>query len=768
MSMRAHGMRVAVLAGLWLFVTTAVSAQSLKDVEIRGVGDGTRVVLDIDGEVTHKSFTLEKPDRVVLDLMGARNAVVVAERRVPGGPVKSIRVAQFAQEPKPVTRIVADLRQPSTFQVERVGGKLVLAVTPVGSKMPQVASTKAMDPKPMPSANSTSRAPMTKAPSTSTKTDKAQMPPRTATAPMTKSDEDTAPKMDAMEKAAATPNAPMKNEPTKSSTHSAPMTTQSSKSEVVDKETAKTQAAPARTASDFSTRTPAPTSATTPAPRSTPVPPATQASSAPAKAAPMTSTPAATATPIRTTTKNAKLPAGSRATAMAKPAASATPAAPAKTAAPAKSTPQPWASDALATREDFAPQPQPMMLEERPGRRVNLDLQGADIRTVLRTLAEYSGVNIIASKDVQGEVSARIKDAPWRHALESILKAHGFGAVEENGIIRVGQLEKIRLEDLEEKAAERKRDELLPIVTQVVRLQFASAGELQHALHEMNTGRGKIQVDTRTNSLIVSDIPHIVDQIASMAQELDGRTPQVEIVSKLVDVSADDAQNLGINWTAANLVAGDVIGTAGVGVPNVNPAGAVRVGTVQSWGQLDFMLDALARQKRANIVSNPNITTVDNREAKILVGAKIPLIVADEAGNAITQLTTVGIQMRVTPHVNSDKTITLDMHPEVSELSQQATVQGGVIINTSEADTRVIVDDGETAVIGGLMRNVDSEIKTGIPILQDLPGLGWMFRNTNKSNDKRELIIFVTPRLIASDVSLGGADDGSDGGDDSQ
>ena len=104
--------------------------------------------------------------------------------------------------------------------------------------------------------------------------------------------------------------------------------------------------------------------------------------------------------------------------------------------------------------------------------------------------------------------------------------------------------------------------------------------------------------------------------------------------------------------------------------------------------------------------------------------------------------------MRVTPHVNSDKTITLDLHPEVSELSSQATVQGGVIINTSGADTRVVVDDGETAIIGGLIRDVQSEIKTGIPVLMDIPGLGWLFRNSNKSTSKRELIIFVTPKLI--------------------
>jgi type II secretory pathway component GspD/PulD (secretin) len=198
-----------------------------------------------------------------------------------------------------------------------------------------------------------------------------------------------------------------------------------------------------------------------------------------------------------------------------------------------------------------------------------------------------------------------------------------------------------------------------------------------------------------------------------------------------------------------------VIGGAGVSASTAGAAGGMRVGTVQSWGQLDLMIDALASKKKANVISNPTITTVNNREAKILVGSKIPLIVADEAGNAITQLTTIGIQMRVTPHVNSDNTISLDLHPEISELSSQATVQGGVIINTSEADTRVIVQDGETAIIGGLIRDNQSETKTGIPVLQDIPLVGWLFRNSNISDDKREMIIFVTPRLINGDLTQG-------------
>ena len=645
MMTREHAMRIGLAAALSLLVTTAASAQSLKEVEVRGVGDGTRIVLDLDGEVSHKSFTLSNPDRIVLDLVGADNAVRVTSRTVPAGPVTNVRISQYARDPQPVTRIVADLRQASSFEVSRVGTKLVLAVSPQSVPAAQVA-----------------------------------VAPKAASTP----------------EASTEPQAIIEVQPP----------------------------AAASVTEDAAPRAPASVQESPAATRTEPAAAPTTETNAPAESAAGAAVAEAPAAPVMTP----RLAAAYRRSGHA----------PEDMQVPAPQTPQ-----------------QPITVQESNGKRINLDLQGADIRTVLRTLSDYAGKNIIAGKDVEGQVNARIKDAPWEDALAAILKAHGYAYVEENGIIRVGEMAKIRNEELEEVAAARKREDLLPIVTEVVRLEFANASELKTSLAEMLTNRGRLQVDSRTNALIVSDIRLNVEKIGSMARELDGRTQQVEIVSKLVDVSADDTKNLGIEWNITNLSVGDVTGSAGVSALTPGAVGALRVGTVQSWGQLDLMLDALARSKKANIVSNPNITTVNNREAKILVGAKIPLIVADEAGNAITQLTTVGIQMRVTPHVNSDRTITLDLHPEVSELSSQATVQGGVIINTSEADTRVVVNDGETAIIGGLIRDVQSEVKTGIPLLMDLPGIGWLFRNSNKSNDKRELIIFVTPKMLET-ASLGG------------
>ena len=182
--------------------------------------------------------------------------------------------------------------------------------------------------------------------------------------------------------------------------------------------------------------------------------------------------------------------------------------------------------------------------------------------------------------------------------------------------------------------------------------------------------------------------------------------------------------------------------------PIAAPTTTITYGIAKEWGFIEAQLQMLEQNRKAKIISNPRITTVDNREARILVGQKIPLIVQDVAGNPLSQLQTIGIQLRVTPHLTADKKIVMDLHPEVSDLSTQSTVQGGVIINTSEADTRVMVDDGQTAVIGGLIRTNEGQVRTGVPYLKDIPLLGMLFRSNTTAQSNRELLIFVTPRII--------------------
>jgi type IV pilus assembly protein PilQ len=383
---------------------------------------------------------------------------------------------------------------------------------------------------------------------------------------------------------------------------------------------------------------------------------------------------------------------------------------------------------------------------------INVDVQNAKVASVLRMFSEFSGRNIIAGPEVEGNVTAKLQDVPWMLALDTVLRSHSFGWEEtESGIIRVSTLEKLQNEALNEQVAERKREEFLPLETEVIHVSYAKADEMKTPLESLLSGRGKIETDERTNALLVTDIYSRVSQIRDMAKILDFKTPQVEINAKLVDVDARTARDLGISWELLGLNDGDANADFSVTAPLAEPVGQVMVGLSGTDADLNATIDALERQDKAEIISNPRITTADNKEARIIVGKKIPLVVSDEAGNAVTELTTIGIKLTVVPHINQDDRITLDLTPEVSDLSSQATVQGGIVIVTAEASTRVIVQNGQTAVIGGLVRTNDGTVERGVPLLMDIPLVGNLFKQSSKVREQRELLIFVTPKIIRPD-----------------
>jgi type IV pilus assembly protein PilQ len=409
-----------------------------------------------------------------------------------------------------------------------------------------------------------------------------------------------------------------------------------------------------------------------------------------------------------------------------------------------------------------------------------MDVEGAEIRTVLRAIAEFSGRNIVPGKDVKGTVKVSLRNVTWQDALRTILRSNGLDSTDEGGILRVDEASKLNAEALDRESARAKQLELVPLETAIIKLNYANASEISTALQSSVSRRGQIQVDKRTNSLIVTDLPSNLETVSRMSQALDSTTPQIEITAKLVDVDAEALRGFGIEWNISPAepefwapIDADGDGAEDDGLPGggpihnndgslvvagqhdtpiANPANRLTFGIFKDWASIEAQLQVLEQNRKANIISNPRVTTVDNREAKILVGQKIPLIVQDVAGNPVSQLQTIGVQLKVTPHLTQDRKIVMDLHPEVSDLSTQSTVQGGVIINTSEADTRVMVEDGQTAVIGGLIRTNDSHVRRGIPLLKDIPLLGVLFRSDNVIKQNRELIIFVTPRIV-SDIA---------------
>ena len=381
-------------------------------------------------------------------------------------------------------------------------------------------------------------------------------------------------------------------------------------------------------------------------------------------------------------------------------------------------------------------------------RTMSLDVQGTDINAVLRSIAEFAGISIVPDKDIHGPVNLRVDDLPWPKVLDAVCLSQGIRAIPGDHVIRVATLKTTQSEELEIQSAARRREDLMPLSTRVIPVDYAKAVELQESLAFLLSARGRLESNERTNTLLVSDINPRVDALESMVRDLDTETVQVRIKARLVDADVTAARKLGISWDVLNLHSGSVSGRLSQMTADlVDAAGEYRLGVVDDFGELDATLQLLEDQNEAEIISSPSITTVSNREARILIGKEVPLIVLDEAGNPTTELKKVGITLRVTPYVNRDGKVTLDLHPEVSDLSAQSTVQGGVVFTTTEADTRVMVDSGQTAVIGGLVRESLIEFERGIPILKDIPILGYLFKKVEKTKEKRELMIFVTPEV---------------------
>ncbi len=371
---------------------------------------------------------------------------------------------------------------------------------------------------------------------------------------------------------------------------------------------------------------------------------------------------------------------------------------------------------------------------------ISLDLENADIVTVLRGLANYSGRNVIASSNIKGTVTVNLHNVPWEKALDVILRSAGFTYLIEGNIIRVGTGDEFKKE-LQIK------EESNPIINKVFKLKFAHSDEIKAPLNKLLSSRGGIEVDKRTNSLIVTDIKENVDIVDKMLSVLDSPNPQVEIVVKVVEIDANYDRALGINWEVTGLSSpsGDIKGNVKSG-EQVAPHTTLNIGTVGSYVNVNAKLQMLEKENKSKTIANPRITAVNNQKASILGGKKFTVIMLDQGGNAITKLYTVGTKIEVIPQINSLNEITMDIHVELSTVEGAAT--NHPIINTTEADTRQVVKDGETVVMGGFIKTTESDTKTGIPLLRGIPILGNIFGTTTKHAEKREVLIFLTPHII--------------------
>lgn len=386
------------------------------------------------------------------------------------------------------------------------------------------------------------------------------------------------------------------------------------------------------------------------------------------------------------------------------------------------------------------------------GRRITIDVVDADIRTVMRSISDVSGMNIVIPESYQGTVTARLRNIGWRDALRAVLDSQDLMAtMSGTNTLRIMKREDFYTEINQMAVSETERENLQDLLTEVFIIRYAQAEDIQNATQSVLSERGQVSIDNRTNSLIVSDIPRKLNELGRLLPILDSPTAQVMIEAKLVEIDATASREFGIDWSAGNMARTDALTHGGMetslGVGD--PTGSVQFGHITDILDVNATVNFLEQQNRAHILSEPRIAICDNMTGRVLSGKQVPLTLQDAEGNTYVQLYDVGVSLEVTPHINADNNVTLELNPIVSDLSGEATAQDQPIILTQEAHTTLMIDDGATAVIGGIMRSKTTELEKKVPILGHIPLLGdWLFSYTSTVEETSELVIFVTPHII--------------------
>lgn len=383
------------------------------------------------------------------------------------------------------------------------------------------------------------------------------------------------------------------------------------------------------------------------------------------------------------------------------------------------------------------------------GERISLSFQNADIETVVRAFGELTGRSIVAGAGVRDvTVTADIRNEPWDEALVTLMRANGLEVRVENGMIRVDSVANLA-----------ETEKLVDLTTEVLALNFIAAEDVVAVLEPLKSERGAVQADAKTNSLVITDVPGRVQQLVGIIHELDVQTPQVTIKAKIVFVNKIDLRDLGIKWRMENLrdftvdthVLANTEGTI------ADPFLDLSIGTLASGLNVGGLLQALEQRELADIQAEPQTTVLNNLPAEIFVGERTPIRVLDigadtPTAQATVQLIETGIILNVTPHITSNGKVLMQLRAERSGVAV-ADPAIGVTFNTQRASSQILVNDGETAVIGGLTVQDVSTVRSGIPILKDIPVLGALFRSERKRTEKRDLLIFVTPYIVPIDRS---------------
>jgi len=449
--------------------------------------------------------------------------------------------------------------------------------------------------------------------------------------------------------------------------------------------------------------------------------------------------------------------------------------------------------------------------EEKPvysGERLTLNFQDIETRAVLQLLADASGQNIVVSDSVSGNVTLRLQNVPWDQALDIVLRTKGLDKRRQDNVIIVAPQAELAAREKADLAARKDVQELAPLRSEYLQVNYAKAKDMEALIKTQSNSllspRGSVTVDDRTNTLLLQDTSDRLADIRRLVATLDIPVRQVQIEARIVIVSNDFKRDLGVifgftNWhkngnglvsTTGNAAGVDTMtntyitgqnainnainaGTAPVPLPtygipaaanryNVNlpvsnPAGTFALGILGNNFIVDLELSAAQAETQANIISSPRVVTANQKEATIEQGVEIPYQQSASSGATTIQFKKAVLSLKVTPQITPDNRIIMDLDVRDDSVGNVVVASGGVnvpSINTREIATQVLVNDGQTVVLGGILETTQREDDTKVPYLGDIPVLGHLFKNTSHQDNKDELMIFITPKIVHEGVNV--------------
>jgi len=433
-------------------------------------------------------------------------------------------------------------------------------------------------------------------------------------------------------------------------------------------------------------------------------------------------------------------------------------------------------------------------LQVYEGDRLSLNFQDIEVRAVLQLLADFTGLNMVVSDTVTGRITLRLKNVPWDQAMDIILKTKGLSMRRNDNVVLVAPTEEIAAREKLELESQQQIEELAPLRSELIQVNYAKAADLAALLksseNKLISERGSVSIDERTNTLLVQDTAAKLSEVRALVGDLDIPVRQVLIESRIVIANNDYARDLGVklgvsgNATFANGTGTGVVGGALPGDINASsigytgveiPAGSGNQGLLVNLPQtlaagsgggvnlllgklgdylLRLELTAMQQEGKGEIVSSPRVITSDQNKAVIKQGVEIPYQEASSSGATSVSFKEAVLQLEVTPHITPDDRVIMDLKVNKDNPDFTRAVLGVPPVDTRSVETSVLVDNGETVVLGGVFERTKSKQKASVPFFGDLPYVGWAFKQTQDQDENSELLIFVTPKILKDTLTL--------------